>query len=243
MQITRRILTIPEVIKNLRKLCEPLGEFDSQKAESYISMIESQYAPTIGALTDDDLHNAFEKVLEQSGVFKGSCDVIQSDIYSMADRLLDVLSRRAVPQSAAEPSPALPCDHSWRINTGGVCPKCEQFVAVAPQPIEKTAEPSPAPVDAPSEDVIDRMCDAYSEAVNHVYAPHERAMTAAYNAAREHILAHPPAEWLEKRDAEWEKAAVEYLSNEHHRYSLLASCGMVKSIKMSIAKPAEKTPE
>ena len=191
-----------------------------------------QYAPTTGALTDEEWD-------ELSGTTP-DCDWTQVKRQDI-DRILS--RRTAEPKPAVEPSPALPCDHSWRINTGGVCPKCEQFVAVAPQPIEKTAEPSPAPVDAPSGDVIDRMCDAYSEAVNHVYAPHERAMTAAYNAAREHILAHPPAEWLEKRDAEWEKAAVEYLSNEHHRYSLLASCGMVKSIKMSIAKPAEKTPE
>lgn len=73
--------------------------------------------------------------------------------------------------------------------------------AAEPQP----AESSPAPVDAPSGDVVAQMLEAWYETAGKATADfsetrQKECMTAAYNVACADLLEHPPAEWLERID-------------------------------------------
>jgi hypothetical protein len=132
-----------------------------------------QYAPTTGALTDEE--------------WKSIADAGSDTIYRwprMRQAINTVLSRRtAEPQPSAEPSPA-------PFGCGGDLMSMAEAKEIA----------SHAPVPAPSGDVIGEMLDAAGMAVGY-YS--RECMTAAYAVARAHMLEHPPAEWLEKRDAEW----------------------------------------
>jgi hypothetical protein len=81
---------------------------------------------------------------------------------------------------------------------------------------EGTMEHPAEPSHAPSGDVIDRMCAAWFEMDNEPLLRRRKdQMTAAYNVARAHMLAHPPAEWMKKRDAEWD-AAIRTISEREH---------------------------
>ncbi len=55
MEVTRRNLTVNDVLATLRSLCEGLGEFDSLKAEGCIAGLESR------------LHEAQEKMDDYQG--------------------------------------------------------------------------------------------------------------------------------------------------------------------------------
>jgi len=115
---------------------------------------------------------------------------------------------------------------------------CELYAVLSrrtaePQP---AAEPSPAPVDAPSGDVIvDHMNSAYRKAQNG--APGGYQMCAAYNVARAHMLEHPPSEWLDAV----EKAVGAYLLDEHG-WNVGDALFAVSKLRARL-KPSEKTPE
>ena len=106
-----------------------------------------------------------------------------------AEDAWETLSRRTAEPQPAEPSPA-PCsayNHAEKDATKEGC-ECRKL--------------SPAP----SGDVIERIKAILAREFPALLILHDRLSKEICSIARADLLANPPQEWLDKRDAEWEAA-------------------------------------
>ena len=73
----------------------------------------------------------------------------------------------------------------------------------------RTAEPQPAePSPAPSGDVIEQIKAILAREFPALPILHGKLSKEIYSVASADLLANPPQEWLDKRDAEWEAAFI-----------------------------------
>ena len=122
LKVTRRPITTAEMFDFLRKSICSLSEFESMEASAYLDVLEAQVA----ALKAENKRLKAPFTERDVDKLHFVISMLHEDVNKPTHKDVLAAMNAMLQERAALPVVQPSCNHSWRIDTGGECPKCRK---------------------------------------------------------------------------------------------------------------------